>query len=207
MFIDRRDAGRRLADRLSTHASEGVVILGLPRGGVPVAREVADRLAAPLDVIVVRKLGAPGQPELAMGAVGEDHVRVLNPDVIEQFHVSDDAVQAASEEQWLEVERRAHLYRQGHHHRSLVGQKAIVVDDGIATGATTRAACQVAGAYGAAQVVLAVPVAPRGWTRRFHGVADERIALETPRDFRAVGVHYKHFEPTPDEEVIRCLAA
>ena len=219
MFTDRRAAGRRLAEYLveylagdrAGHSARfevtSPVVLGLPRGGVPVAREVADRLNAPLDVLVVRKLGAPGQPELAMGAVGEDHVRVLNRDVIAQFRVSTEVIRVTSEQQWLEVERRAHLYRRGQPHESLEGRTAIVVDDGIATGATTRAACEVAAAYGAGHVVLAVPVAPRGWAKMFEDVTDDRIALETPRNFMAVGIHYQDFRPTQDAEVIECLAA
>ena len=152
MFTDRRAAGRLLAERLASLVTdhdneddnEDIVVLGLPRGGVPVAREVADRLHAPLDVIVVRKLGAPGQPELAMGAVGEDHVRVLNRDVVAQFGVSAEQLEAASEVEWREVERRAALYRRGRPRLELTDRTAIVVDDGIATGATTRAACAVA---------------------------------------------------------------
>ncbi|HEX5017552.1 MAG TPA: phosphoribosyltransferase [Actinomycetes bacterium] len=208
MFTDRRSAGRLLADRLAPLANDDrshTVVLGLPRGGVPVAREVANRLHAPLDVIVVRKLGAPGQPELAMGAVGEDHVRVLNRDVVAQFGVSAEQLEAASEVEWREVERRAALYQRGRPRLQLTGRTAIVVDDGIATGATTRAACAVARAYGAAHVVLAVPVAPRGWEGMFEDVTDQRIALETPRHFMAVGVHYEDFRQTSDDEVIDCL--
>jgi putative phosphoribosyl transferase len=208
VFTDRLDAGRRLAQSVIASGLTGdLVVLGIPRGGVPVAAQVADELQAPLDVIVVRKLGVPSQPELALGAVGEDRVRVLNEDVMHQASVGPAAVQALSEREWAEVERRATEYRAARPRESLVDRTALVIDDGVATGATARAACQIASEQGARRVVMAVPVAPLGWTRAFRDVADECIALETPTDFLAVGAHYRDFRPTTDEEVMLCLTA
>ena len=207
MFADRSDAGRRLARLVGGLRREGdVVVLGIPRGGVPVAAEVARELDAPLDVLVVRKLGVPRQPELALGAVGEDRVRVLNDDVVRQASIGADDVDALSEREWAVVERRAKEYRAARPRASLIDRTALIIDDGVATGATARAACQIASEHGARRVVLAVPVAPLGWTRVFHDVADECIAVETPDGFRAVGAHYEDFRPTTDEEVMRCLA-
>lgn len=181
------------------------MVLGLPRGGVPVAAEVARALQAPLDVIVVRKVGVPWQPELAMGAVGEEHVRVLNDDVVRQAAVDVDELDAISDAEWREVEHRAREYRAIRPRESLVDRTALVVDDGIATGATARAACQIASEHGARRVVLAVPVAPLGWTQGFRDVADECYALESPAGFIAVGAHYQDFQPTSDAEVRGCL--
>jgi predicted phosphoribosyltransferase/dienelactone hydrolase len=183
------------------------VVLGLPRGGVPVAAEVAKSLHAPLDVIVIRKLGVPWQPELAFGAVGEDGVRVLNDDIVRQSALSDTQLAEITARELHEVAARAAAYRGSRPHVPVHGLPAIVVDDGVATGATARAACQVARAHGASYVVLAVPVAPSGWERRFGAVADEYVAVETPRDFFAVGAHYRDFQPTTDDEVVTCLAS
>lgn len=207
MFADRLEAGQRLAKALDRESFDmDTVVLGLPRGGVPVAAEVARELRAPLDVIVVRKIGVPGHAELAMGAVGEDGVRVLNEDVVRRADVSDEDLEALSAAEWREVDRRAQQYRVIRPRESLVDRTALIVDDGIATGATARAACQVATEHGARQVVIAVPVAPVGWTNAFRDVADRCVALETPSGFFAVGAHYQDFRPTPDEEVARCLA-
>jgi predicted phosphoribosyltransferase len=166
VFADRDDAGRRLAARLGHLRGEPVVVLGLPRGGVPVAFQVAQALGAPLDVIVVRKLGVPFQPELGMGAVGEDGVRVINPKVVHASGVSEDEVAAVQAREQAAVEARAARYRVRRPRQPLDGRVAVVVDDGIATGSTARAACQIARAQGAARVVLAVPVAPPGWQAR-----------------------------------------
>ena len=171
------------------------------------AAEVARALGASLDVIVVRKVGVPWQPELAMGAVGEEGVRVLNDDVLRQADVSADALEAAVRREAAEVERRAQLYRGNRPRVSLTGRTALIVDDGIATGATARAACQVARAHGAGHVVLAVPVAPHGWTRDFASVADECVDVEAPKSFFAVGAHYRDFTPTSDEEVVSLLTS
>jgi putative phosphoribosyl transferase len=207
MFADRLEAGQRLAKALDRESYDmDTVVLGLPRGGVPVAAEVARELGAPLDVIVVRKIGVPGHAELAMGAVGEDGVRVLNEDVVRRADVSDEDLEALSAAEWREVDRRAQQYRVIRPREPLVDRTALIVDDGIATGATARAACQVATEHGARQVVIAVPVAPVGWTNAFRDVADRCVALETPSGFFAVGAHYQDFRPTPDDEVARCLA-
>jgi putative phosphoribosyl transferase len=207
MFADRLEAGQRLAKALQREKFDpDPVVLGLPRGGVPVAAEVARELGAPLDVIVVRKIGVPGQVELAMGAVGEDGVRVLNRDVVRRADVSEEELEATSAAEWREVERRARQYRAIRPRESLVDRTALIIDDGIATGATARVACQVATEHGARQVVIAVPVAPVGWTSAFRDVADRCVALETPSGFFAVGAHYQDFRPTSDDEVARCLA-
>jgi len=204
-FVNRVDAGRRLAERLRHLGGEPVVVLGLPRGGVPVAFEVARALDAPLDVIVVRKLGVPDQPELAMGAIGEDGIRVLNDQVISITRVSEQELAAVEERERTELERRARRFRDDRPHQPLEGRTAIIVDDGIATGSTARAACQVARAHGATRVVLAMPVAPPGWTSRLAGDADELIALETPEPFFAVGQFYEDFSQTTDDEVVSYL--
>ncbi len=182
-----------------------MVVLGLPRGGVPVAAEVAAALGAPLDVIIVRKLGLPFQPELAMGALGEDGVIVLDPQIIETAGVSEAEVDAVEAAERAELGRRARRYREQRSRVDLHGKTALVVDDGIATGSTARAACRVARLHGAQQVVLAVPVAPLGWKARVVE-ADECVALETPARFSSVGQHYADFSPTSDAEVIACLA-
>jgi putative phosphoribosyl transferase len=204
MFADRADAGRRLAARLEYLRGEPVVVLGLPRGGVPVALEVARALGAPLDVIVVRKLGVPFQPELGMGAVGEDGVRVINRQVVRLARVSAAELAAVQAREQAQVDARAARYRVRRPREPLAGRTAIVVDDGIATGSTARAACQVARAHGAARVVLAVPVAPRGWEARIAG-ADELVCVDTSRDFAAIGQFYADFSQATDEEVIGCL--
>ena len=204
-FTDRSDAGRRLAQRLAYVRGEDVVVLGLPRGGVPVALEVAEALRAPLDVIVVRKLGIPFQPELAMGAIGEDGVRVVNEEVVTATGVSLEEMILVERRERTELERRARRFRGDRARIALEGRTVIIVDDGIATGSTARAACRVARAQGAQCIILAVPVAPPGWTKRIHGDADECVALETPEPFFAVGQFYADFSPTTDEEVSACL--
>jgi putative phosphoribosyl transferase len=204
-FTDRADAGRQLAARLLYLRGEHPVVLGLPRGGVPVAAEVAAALGAPLDVLVVRKLGVPQQPELGMGAVGEDGVRVINGEVVRLAGVSADALDAVETREQTEVRRRARRYRGGRARLRLDGRTAVVVDDGIATGSTARAACQIAGAQGAARVVLAVPVAPPGWGDRLAGVADELVCVATPGHFLAIGEFYGDFTQTSDAEVAACL--
>lgn len=206
IFADRLDAGRRLGERLRHLRDEPSVVLALPRGGVPVAAEVARALDAPLDVLLVRKLGVPFQPELAMGAIGEDGVRVLNAEVVRMAQVSGPELADTEARERIELERRARRYRGGRALVPLRGKTAIVVDDGIATGSTARAACRVARAHGAARVVLAVPVAPRDWTQRLAGEADELVALETPDPFQAVGRFYADFGQTTDDEVVTCLA-
>jgi putative phosphoribosyl transferase len=205
MFADRVDAGRQLADRLQHLRGQDGVVLGLPRGGVPVAFEVAQALDAPLDVIVVRKLGVPFHPELGMGAIAEDGVRIINADVVRLARVTDAELAEVEQRERAELERRARRFRGDRPRVALAGKIAVVVDDGIATGSTARAACQVARAQGASRVVLAVPVAPPGWTARFQDDADELVCLETPESFFAIGQWYADFSQTADEVVIDCL--
>jgi putative phosphoribosyl transferase len=204
-FADRTDAGRRLASRLVHLRGEPVVVLGLPRGGVPVALEVARALDAPLDVIIVRKLGVPFQSELAMGAVGEDGVVVISTAVVRLAGVSVAELSAVRAQEQARVAARAARYRARRPREPLAGRVAVVVDDGIATGSTARAACQVTRAHGAARVVLAVPVAPPGWEQRLGGAADELVCLGTPAGFGAIGQVYADFSQTTDDEVIACL--
>jgi putative phosphoribosyl transferase len=204
-FADRVDAGTRLARALDHLRDRDVVVLGLPRGGVPVAAEVARALGAPLDVVVVRKLGVPGAPELAMGAVGEGGVRVLNDAVVQRHGLSGrDLGQAESRERAV-LEDRVRRFRGGRPPVTASGRDVVVVDDGVATGATARAACLVVRALGAARVVLAVPVGPPDVRRRFADVADEVVCLETPRWFGAVGEVYRDFTQVGDDEVVGLL--
>jgi putative phosphoribosyl transferase len=208
-FLDRADAGRRLAGLLAgqpmIERGPGTVVLGLPRGGIPVAYEIARALDAPLDVILVRKVGLPAQPELAMGAIGEEGIRVINDDVVQAEHVSEREFAGVEESERAELGRRADCYRAGHPRAQLTGKTAIVVDDGIATGSTARAACQVARAHGAARVVLAVPVAPQASIDALASVADEVVCVEVPEPFLAIGQWYQDFEQTGDEEVVDLL--
>jgi putative phosphoribosyl transferase len=204
-FVNRVDAGRRLAARLQHLRGDQVVVLGLPRGGVPVAYEVAMALDAPLDVIVVRKLGVPFQPELGMGAIGEDGVRIVNEEIVRLAGVSDGELARVEVRERAELERRARRFRGDRPRTELEGRTVVVVDDGVATGSTARAACQVARAQGAARLVLAVPVAPTDWQDRFGTDADEFVCLETPEPFYAIGQFYANFDQTSDEEVIDCL--
>jgi uncharacterized protein (TIGR00369 family) len=206
-FRNRSDAGRRLAGRLEFLRGADVVVLGLPRGGVPVAAEVARALGAPLDVILVRKLGVPAQPELGLGAIGESGARVINPEVVRYAHVSEGQIAQVEQQEGAELQRRAQRFRGGAPHEALTGRIAVIVDDGIATGSTARAACQVARALGAARVVLAVPVAPPSADRALRGDADEVICLEMPDHFLAIGEWYEDFAQTSDEEVVALLRA
>ena len=204
-FRDRRDAGERLAARLSSLADESPVVVGLPRGGVVVAAVVAEALGAPLDVIVVRKLGVPTQPELGMGAVGEGGVIVRTEPVIQAAHVSPDQFEVVVAREREEVARRAERFRGDRGPVSLAGRTVIVVDDGIATGGTARAALEVVRAHGARRVVLAVPVAPPETLRALESLADEVVCLDAPQWFQAVGVHYVDFAQTSDQEVVDLL--
>jgi putative phosphoribosyl transferase len=207
-FRDRRDAGRRLARLLDDlRGTSSLVITGLPRGGVPVADEVAAALDAPLDVILVRKLGVPFQPELAFGAVGEDDVQVLNQDVVSMAHLSPAAIEQVAARERAELARRTVRFRAGRRRIPLAGATVVIVDDGIATGATARAACQVARAEGAGRVIVAVPVAPPRWDERLSDVADELVAIQTPVEFSAVGQFYDDFTQSTDDEVVAILAA
>ncbi len=204
-FSDRADAGRRLADALRAREFDDPVVVGLPRGGVPVAFEVATALNAPLDVIVVRKLGVPFQPELGMGAIGEGGVLVINDEVLRAAHLGAAALAEVQRRERAEVERRARRFRGERPAVPLAGRTVIVVDDGIATGSTARAACQVARAHGAARVVLAVPVGPPNVDARLRPDADEVVCLTTPSIFFAIGQFYDDFSQTSDEEVADLL--
>ena len=205
MFRDRTEAGRRLAEHLRHLRGHRVVVLGLPRGGVPVAYEVARALGAPLDVIVVRKLGVPYQPELAMGAIGEDGVRIVDEDIVSMAGVSPAELARVEEKERAELARRAGLFRGGRRRVSLHGRTAVLVDDGIATGSTAKAAAQVAKAHGAARVIVATPVAPREVRHRLSDHADEVVVVDTPEPFHAIGQFYADFRQTSDSEVTRLL--
>jgi putative phosphoribosyl transferase len=204
-FADRADAGRRLAESLRFLVGQDVVVVGLPRGGVPVAFEVARALGAPLDVIVVRKLGVPVQPELGMGAVGEGGVRIVDREIVRRAGVSERELSTVEQRERVEVVRRSSRLRGDKTPVPLTGRTVIVVDDGMATGSTARAACQVVRAQGATRVVLAVPVGPEDIERRMRADADEIICLYKPVDFFAVGQFYDRFDQTIDREVVELL--
>lgn len=204
MFEDRVDAGRRLAGELRSFRGADVVVLGLPRGGVPVAAEVAAALQAPLDVIVVRKLGVPFQLELAMGAIGEDGVRVLDNEVLSQARITSIELSGVERRERAVLESQVARLRCGRDRIDLTGRIAIIVDDGIATGSTARVACQLARRLGAARVIVAVPVAP---SDRAHHLpeADAVVCVSQPKPFVAVGAHYRTFSATTEGEVIKLL--
>ncbi|MEV0368753.1 alpha/beta family hydrolase [Streptomyces sp. NPDC050636] len=206
LFTDRMDAGRRLADALRHLKGEDPVVLGLPRGGVPVAFQVARALGAPLDVIVVRKLGVPYHRELGFGAIGEGGVRVISDDIVRRGRVSQKDVATVEHSEEVELARQARRFRGDRPRLALDGRTAIVVDDGIATGATAAAACEVVRAQGAARVVLAVPVAPPDAVDWLRTKADDVVCLSTPLGFSAVGEWYRDFSQTPDEDVVSLLA-
>ena len=205
VFEDREQAGRALAERLAHLRGKRTVVLGLPRGGVPVAFEVARALGAPLDVIVVRKIGVPYQSELAMGAIGEGGVRVIDARTMAEAGVSMAEFAEVETRERVELERRAELFRGGRPPVSLLGKTAVIVDDGIATGSTARAAAHVARGLGAARVVVATPVAPPDVGRKLSGDVDEVVIVETPAPFYAIGQFYDDFTPTADAEVTRLL--
>lgn len=205
-FENRRGAGRRLAQLLAEREWGDAVVLGLPRGGVPVADEVARALDLPLDVLIVRKLGLPRQPEVAMGAIGEQGARVVNDDVVRSGGVSHSEFAAVERRERAELEDRVRRFRGGRPPVSLAGRTAIIVDDGVATGATARVACEVARAHGAERIVLAVPVAARDVVSAATW-ADEVVCVEVPEWFMAVGMHYLDFGQTTDAEVAAILAA
>ncbi|WP_406148991.1 phosphoribosyltransferase family protein [Streptomyces sp. NBC_01012] len=206
LFTDRTDAGRRLAVALRHLERRDPVVLGLPRGGVPVAYEVAQALGAPLDVIVVRKLGVPYHPELGFGAIGEDGARVISDEIVRHTGVGDEDLASVERAEEAELLRRAGTYREGRPRLPLKGRTVVVVDDGVATGATARAACQVVRAQGAAHVVLAVPVASPDVAAALREDVDEVVCLSTPQLFSAVGEWYRDFSQTSDDEVVSLLA-
>ena len=205
-YATRANAGRALADSLTHLRGSDPVILGLPRGGVPVAFEVARALGAPLDIVLVRKLGVPWQPELAMGAIGEDDAEVLNVDVVRQGNLSREAIDAVRARERQELHRRAATLRGGHPRTALAGRTAVLVDDGMATGATAAVACQIARAAGAARVVVAVPVASPEAMSRLRATADEVVCPFVPANLGGVGGAYVDFHQLDDREVTDLLA-
>ena len=204
---DRAEAGRHLAANLEHYAGRAdVIVLALPRGGVPVAAEVAHRLHAPLDVFLVRKLGLPGQEELAMGAIATGGVLLLNDSLIRLAGVSEREVEDVIAREEVELRRRERLYRQERPPPELRGRTVILVDDGLATGASMRAAAEGVRRQGAAAVIVAVPVASAETCQELRVVADEVLCLTTPEPFRAVGIWYRDFSETTDDEVRELLA-
>jgi putative phosphoribosyl transferase len=206
IFADRREAGVRLAEAMAHLRDEDVVVLGIPRGGVEVAAVVAAALQAPLDVVIPRKVGAPGNPELGLGAVAED-VEVLDQHLIRVLNVSESYLRREIAAQREEIARRSSAYRRGRPPVDLAGKVAVIVDDGVATGGTAVAALRWARAKGAKRVVLAVPVAPAEAVRRLGPEADEIVVLASPEPFYAVGQWYRSFPQIPDERVIELLAS
>jgi putative phosphoribosyl transferase len=208
LFRDRAEAGRHLLSRLGAYQGRpDVLVLGLPRGGIPVAYEVARGLGAPLDVFVVRKLGVPGQEELAMGAIATGGVRIVNRDVVDALHIPPDVVDRAAAEEAREQERREQSYRGERHQPQVAGKTVILVDDGLATGSTMRAAVAALRQQGPARIVVAVPVAAPSTCQELRREVDEIVCFATPEPFMAVGRFYDDFAQTTDEEVTELLAA
>ena len=206
-FPDRAAAGRLLAEKLTQYAGrDDVIVLGLPRGGVPVAYEVARDLRVPLDVFIVRKLGVPGFEELAVGAIASGGIRVLNEDVARALPNADEIIEAVTQREMIEVERREEKYRDGRPAPEISGRTVILIDDGLATGATMRAAVKALRQRGAAKIVVAVPVGPPDTCKEFEDEADEVVCASAPEFFQAVGQYYEDFSQTSDEEVRGLLA-
>ena len=204
-FRDRVEAGRILAHRLTKYADQRAIVLGLPRGGVPVAFEVAKALKAPLDVYVVRKLGVPGHEELAMGAIASGDVRVLNKPVIEDLRISEEAIEAETRKEQQEVQRRERLYRGDRPPLDVSNRTVVLVDDGIATGSTIKAAIAALKKQKAGRIVVAVPVAPASTIEELKREVDEVICVSTPEFFYAISLWYEEFPQTSDEEVRELL--
>lgn len=201
-YEDRREAGAELATRLGHFRGRNdVVVLALPRGGVPVGAEVARALDAPLDIFLVRKLGLPGHPELAMGAIASGGVRVLNHDVVSWYRIPETVIDQAAREEQIELERRERAYRDGRTPAELQDRVVLLIDDGLATGSTMKAAVQAVRARRPARIVVAVPVGSPDTCREFAGIADEIICVRTPEHFSAVGQWYLDFSQTTDDEV------
>jgi putative phosphoribosyl transferase len=201
-FANRRDAGRELASRLQHYRGvNGAIVLALPRGGVPVAFEIAQAIDAPLDIFVVRKLGMPGHPEYAIGAIATGGVRVLSDGVIRSYGIPPDVVDAIARQELVELERREQEYRQGRSLIDLRDRIVILVDDGLATGASMRAAVQAVRAYAPARLVVAVPVGAPSTCAEFDAIADEVVCARMPASFSAVGSWYRDFSQTSDDEV------
>jgi predicted phosphoribosyltransferase len=205
-YADRREAGVALADGLRQFAGPDAVVLALPRGGVPVGYEIARALGAPLDVFVVRKLGLPGHPELAMGAIASGDVRVLNQDVLGSYPVPRAAIEAVTRAERQELERRERAYREGRPLVPIEGRAVILVDDGLATGSTMRAAVLAVRRLHPSRVVVAVPVGAWQTCQELREIADDVICPFTPEPFRAVGLWYADFSQTTDAEVRQLLA-
>jgi putative phosphoribosyl transferase len=206
-FPNRAEAGRLLAEKLEKYAGRtDVVVLGLPRGGVPVAYEVAQRLGVSLDVFVVRKLGVPGFEELAVGAIASGGVRVLNEDIMRSLPNADQLIESVTEKETVELERREQTYRDGRPAPELRDRVVILVDDGLATGATMRAAVAALRQRGVAKIVVAAPVGAPDTCRELEQEADETICATAPEFFQAVGQYYEDFSQTRDEEVRELLA-
>lgn len=202
VFADRREAGRTLASRLQQYAGRAdVVVLALPRGGVPVGFEVAEALAAPLDIFLVRKLGMPGHPELAMGAIASGGVRVLNDEVVGWYRIPAAAIDEVARAEQAELERREREYRQGRALPDLRGKVVILTDDGLATGSTMKAAVKAVRQHAPARVVVAVPVGAPSTCAEFTSLADDIVCARMPQPFSAVGLWYRDFSQTSDEEV------
>ena len=207
-FRDRREAGRQLAQHLAAYANRpDVLVLALPRGGVPVAYEVARALHAPLDVFLVRKLGLPGHEEYAMGAVASGGVRVLNPEVVAQLHLPDEVIDIVTRRELQEIERRERAYRGDRPFPDVRGKTVILVDDGLATGSTMRAAAEALRQQGPARLVVAVPAGSPETCDEFRDEVDEVVCAITPEPFYAVGLWYDDFSQTTDDEVRDLLAA
>ena len=204
-FEDRRDAGRQLAGKLSGFVDERPVVFALPRGGVPVGYEISRSLRAPLDVFVSRKLGAPGQPEFGIGAVAAGGVRVLNQDVLRRLGIPDDYVERITARETAEVSRRLRYFRGDRPEPEVRGRTAILVDDGLATGVTARAAVEALRRRRPRRLVLAAPVCAAQTAEQFKSRVDELVCLESPSDLGAIGFWYRNFEQTSDEEVVELL--
>jgi predicted phosphoribosyltransferase len=206
-FRNRAGAGRALAARLGHLAGDPtLIVLALPRGGVPVAYEVARALGAPLDVLLVRKLGVPQQPELAMGAIAAGGVRVLHQAVVDALGITPDVIDAVAAWEGAELVRREQSYRSGRPPLEVAGRPVVVVDDGLATGSTMRAAVAALRALQAGRIVVAVPVGARETCRELAGEADEVVCVEAPANFQAVGQWYDDFRPTTDDEIRALLS-
>lgn len=207
LFANRTSAGRELAEALDGYQDrENVIVYGLPRGGVPVAFEVATALQAPLDVLIVRKLGVPGHPELAMGALASRGAKVINDSVVRQLGIPDDDIDRITEQQRQEVEERERRFRGDIEVPDPKGAVAIVIDDGMATGSTMRASIQALREMSPAEIVVAVPVASPDVCEEFEQLADDVVCLATEHPFGAVGMWYEDFDQTTDQEVIDLLA-
>lgn len=205
MFSNRQDAGERLGERLAAEGVDADIVLGIPRGALPVARPVADALEVPLDVVVASKLSAPGNPELALGAVASDGSLWLNEDLVDQVNVPQEYIDGQRDQEADAAQRKAHQYRDDGRLPDLADKRVVLVDDGVATGATAIACLRQITDAGAAAVILAVPVGSPNSIAELETEADDVIALETPSDFRAVGQYYRDFGQVSDEQAMSYL--